>query len=553
MGDVPGQVWSIILTQAARWDPRSGMLEPRSLLHFAGASKRTRACFVQFIVGRDDPVSGATDAAIDAIIANPAHLFDQFGQYEKFPRFCVLRPLHVRDLTTEGAESWSFTRMSSVAVNVAGTSCPADESFLLSELVPAATCVELIVHAKNVDLGRLVLHPRIRCAFIDRDNRASDPDTAAAPVAGSIEGDGVTRCVISSRARSLPSLVCIRMHRLVGLLIGCNINSLRGIARFTALRSLAIKDAGSCALSTIRGIGALGDLTCLNIGFSLREAYEKFVSSALPSLSRLESITVRTPRGAADQFLRNARDAGACLAGLTSLGLLRCENYEQARDGSFAPCDHPVLQDLPDTRGLRDLSIYGEWTDAWASCPRITGLAKLHIDAIDLVRSDTVERVTSLASLGIENMRDLQVLTIRSLPALQSLGVRKSYLRMRMLGKLEITQCDALLDIRCIATMPSLVHLGVTKCPRARFPPLAGLTGLEVLSIDLEHYLVRHEPNLDKVPRNLRRLRFNSGHSITVASNHRRARMGGLAARIPLLLELAILSWDGQLYHEGKY
>jgi hypothetical protein len=257
---------------------------------------------------------------------------------------------------------------------------------------------------------------------------------------------------------------------------------------------------------------------------------------------------VRTPSGAADQFLRNARDAGACLTCLTSLGLLYCGNDREWEP--FAPgADRPDLPDLPDARGLRDLSIYGEWTDTWASCPRITGLAKLHIEAIDLVRAATTERATSLASLGIETMRDLHALTIRSLPGLQSLGD----LRLRMLGRLEITQCDALLDISCIAPMVSLVHLGVTKCHRVRFPPLAGLTGLEVLSIDLEHYLVRHEPNLDKVPRNLRRLRFNSGHSITVASNHMRARMGGLAARIPLLLELAILSWDGQLYHEGRY
>jgi hypothetical protein len=549
MDEFPGQVWSIILTYAARWDPRSGMLEPRSLLHFAGASKRTRACFIQFIVGRDDPVSGATDAAIDAIIADPAHLFDQFGQYEKFPKFCVLRPLHVSDLTTERAhsESWSFTHMSSVAANVSGSSCPAHESFLLSGLAPAATCIELIVHAKNVDLGRLVLHPRIQRVFIDRDNRASDPDTAAAPVAGSIEGDGVTRCVISSRARSLSGLVCIRMPRLVGLLIGCNIASLRGIARFTGLRSLAIKDTGSCALSTIRGIGALKSLTCVNIGFSLRAVYERFVSSALPSLSRLDSITVRTPRGAADQFLRNARDAGACLTGLTSLGLLYCGNDQEWEP--FAPCAYIHLPDLPAARGLRDLSIYGEWTDAWASCPRITGVTKLGIDAIDLVRADTTERVTSLASLGIGNMRDLQALTVRSLPGLQSLGD----LRMRAIGKLEITKCDALLDISCIATMASLVHLGVTECTRVRFPPLTGLTGLEVLSIDLEHYLLRHEPNLYEVPRNLRRLRFNSGNSITVTPSHVHTLMGGLAARIPLLRELAILSWDGQLYHEGKY
>ena len=563
VAEIPSNVWAIILARVSRRNQASGFirflrflrfLDNASLVAFAGASKLTRSRFIEFIAKR------SIVAAIDAMIADPAYVF---GAYTKTPKICFVRPLRVSDLSDLGARrtgSWSFVNMNAVAVNVPIGSCAKHESLLLSVLAPAVTDIELVVHAPNVALGRLVLSPLIRSVVLERINTDAEEDPA--PVSGSVQGDGVTHLVVAGKVRSLSSLLCICMPRLECLLVGCGIKSLAGVERFVDLRALAIKDPGSCDPATIRRIGSLRSLACIYIGFTCRDVYERFLRDALPSLSQLESLTVCTPFGSADQFLQNARDAGcsSVLTGLTTMRLLRnlhfvYENMELWTLPLRSPIhtESDARADLPPAVGLRALEVYGDWTHKWGSSLYITSITDLRIDSTDLVREPsgparlTVESVRHISSLGIWNMRNLRALSICELGSLQTLGSLGGL--GRVITKLEIAKCGELVNVGCIATMWSLVHLRVTECVNVRFPSLAGLSRLETLSVDLEHYKRRAEPNLDTIPRSLMRLHFNSANSIAVLSLRTRALM---AARrgVPRSCELAILSFDGSWYRE---
>jgi hypothetical protein len=548
LAKIPANVWAIILARVSRRNPASGFLrflDHASILAFAGASKLTRSRFIEFAVKR------SIVAAIDDMTADPAYVFDPCT---KTPKLCFVRPPRVSDMSDQGARrtgSWSLVNMNSVAVNVPIGSCATHESFLLSVMAPAATDIELVVHAPNVALGRLVLSQRILSVVLERFNADAEEDPA--PVSGSIRGDGVTHCIVSGKVRSLSSLLCICMPRLECLLIGCGIKSLSGVERFVHLRALAIKDPGSCDPATIRRLGSLRSLACIYIGFTCRKVYEKFLCDALPSLSQLESLAVCTPFGSADQFLQNARDAGcsSVLTGIKTMRLLRNRNfvYENVElwtlpGRSPMHTESDVRADLPHAVGLHTLEVYGDWTHKWGSSQYITSITDLRIDS---TITPSGAPVRHLSSLGIWNMRHLRALSICELGSITSLGSLGGL--GRAITKLEITNCDELVNVGCIATMWSLVSLRVTECGNVRFPSLAGLSLLETLSVDLEHYKRRAEPNLATIPRTLMRLHFNSFNSIAVLSLRERALMAS-RPEVPRSCELAVLSWDGSWYRE---
>jgi hypothetical protein len=203
-----------------------------------------------------------------------------------------------------------------------------------------------------------------------------------------------------------------------------------------------------------------------------------------------------------------------------------------------------VRADLPHAVGLHTLEVYGDWTHKWGSSQYITSITDLRIDS---TITPSGAPVRHLSSLGIWNMRHLRALSICELGSITSLGSLGGL--GRAITKLEITNCDELVNVGCIATMWSLVSLRVTECGNVRFPSLAGLSLLETLSVDLEHYKRRAEPNLATIPRTLMRLHFNSFNSIAVLSLRERALMAS-RPEVPRSCELAVLSWDGSWYRE---
>ena len=561
---LPDEVWIMVFRLLVR---THGLVEYTSLLRIATTSKSFRVRAIAFW-NESLSVAGETEA----MVAEPARVFNPRDACASLPPIGILRPLLVSDLD-EGVlpigTGWSILRSARSAC--IRTSDAARDLASLARLAPAVTAVTVIFNAQNVSFGpTIVMDDGVRCLIIDRCNAARvgwEPSGPKRPVSGSIRCRGVTHFAISGRARGLPSFECIEMPNARHVLVGHAPGSFAGIERLTGLLSLAIGDTGTGqgVLPTIGNLGALRNLRKLYIGFSSIFTFVKFTSDALPSLARLVSITVCTPRGAEDMFLHRAHASRACLTGLESLGLVGLGGEGEGREGSWPAILAPVPMhtDLPRSALLKRLDIHCAWYSSWVQWRGLSSITELSLGGIRIVRDHRLPRrppamVASLESLGLASMLSLTVLRLNDIQHLQSLSGLLAL--PSSLSTLVVTKCADLTQAGCmvLGAMHSLVELSFTECGLGghglvpTVPSLIALTRLDTLCVDLrvddddeDDDDADAEIMIPEIPPSLRRLRFHSENSYQALERPQLEYMSRLAEENQRLTELSIGYWDG--------
>jgi hypothetical protein len=489
-------------------------------MRFASASKAYRELVVSFLVG-----SFSVPAEIESIVSDPSRVF---GTYGSLPILGTPRPSRCEDQH----HTWSLLRSTSFRIVSTGSTVASD----LSSLPPHASAATIVFNASNVSFGtELEIPVGIRCLIIDRNTtdvrEVREVRERPAPVSGSILGPGVTHLVVSSKARELPSLACLRTPSVESLLIGCALGSLEGLDRLTCIRSLAINGAIG-AIGAIRHIGSLVHLTELYIGFSRRAAFLKFASDVLPVLAtrRLRSLAVCTPGGSAD----HCSQTGARLTGLTaltSLSLSGLNGLPSVGTDEPWPLLEPSLPRLPPA--LTALAVYGTWFTSWE------------------------EQLTSITRLSLESIETIYDPSLGSRPFTAPATLHSGLNRLASLTSLTVTRCSDLSSLAGIgARMPSLVELSVTDCTDLTgLDDLTSLTALKSLDIDIDLVAYRIPPARLQFPPSLRRLRFHSSSSISsleppFAQAEKRC-LDFIARRFVHLRELSVAYWDDTFYQIG--
>ena len=550
---LPDEVWIMVFRLLVR---THGLMEYAPLLRIAATSKSFRVRAIAFW-----NESFSVPGEIEAMVSEPARVFNPRDGCASLPPIGILRPPLVSDLD-EGklpiGTGWSILRSARSAC--IRTSDAAHDLASLARLAPAVTAVTVIFNAQNVSFGAspIVMDDGVRCLIVDRCNAARVGWEPRSPVSGSIRCHGVTHFAVSGRARGLPSFECIEMPNARHVLVGHAPGSFAGIERLAGLLSLAIGDTGTGqgVLPTIGNLGALRSLRKLYIGFSSIFTFVKFTSDALPSLARLVSITVCTPRGAEDMFLHRAHAARACLTGLESLGLtgLGGEGGE-GREGSWPAILAPVPMhtDLPRSALLKRLDIHCVWYSSWVQWHGLSSITELSLTGIRIVRDHRrpPAMVASLESLGLASMLSLTVLRLNDIQHLQSLSGLLAL--PSSLSTLVVAKCADLTQAGCmvLGTMHSLVELSFTECGLGghglvpTVPSLIALTRLDTLCVDLrDDDDEEDEIMVPEIPPSLRRLRFHSENSYQALESPQLEYMRRLAAENPRLTELSIGYWD---------
>lgn len=519
------QTWELVFSTVV--NPTNGGPTPcglrkfSALMRFASASKAYRELVVSFLVR-----SFSVSAEIESIVSDPSRVF---GTYGSLPILGTPRPSRCED-------AWSLLRSTSLRIFSTGSTVASD----LSSLPPHASAATIVFNSPNVSFGtELELPDRIRCLIIDRNTadarEVREARERPAPVSGSILGPGVTHLVVSSKARELPSLACLRTPSVESLLIGCALGSLEGVDRLTCIRSLAVNGAIG-AIGSIRHIGSLVHLTKLYVGFSQRAAFLKFTSDVLPVLATrsLRSLAVCTPGGAAD----HCAQTGARLTGLTALTSLRLNGLDYLPSVGTDDVTHepwlplePSLPRLPPA--LTALAVYGTWFTSWEE--QLTSITSLSLDSIETIYDP---------SLGSHRF---------TAPSTLDSGLN----RLASLTSLTITRCSDLSSLTGIgARMRSLVELSVTDCTDLTgLDDLTRLTALKSLDIDIDLVAHRIPPARLQLPSSLRRLRFHSSSSISsleppFAQAEKRC-LDFIARRFVHLRELSVAYWDDTFYQIG--
>ena len=460
---LPHHTWALIFSTVV--NPSNGGLRKFSaLMSFATASKAYRELVVSFIIGRL-----GVPSEIEAIVSDPSHVLDTYGSLP------ILGVPHQGSRTEY--HKWSLRRSTSFSTGFSD----------LPSLPPHASAVTIVFNATNVSFGQeLVLTAGIRCLIIVRRNTTAIREKPA-PVSGYITGPGVTHLVVSPTARELASIACLRTPNVKYLLIGCALGSLSGLELLPCIESLAINDAVPCHIGNI---GSLVNLRKLYIGLSRRDAFLKFTSDVLPALTGLVSLSLCTPRGAADHS-----GAGAhltCLTGLTSLSLNGISGFDELEHvlGGKWPLIYPSRPSytmLPPA--ITDLAVYGTWFSLREKASDPTQITSLRLDSIETVHTPPFDPqpLTALALLGLNPL---------SAAALTSLT---------------ITRCSDLKSLAGIGTMRFLTELSVTECARLEEPDclddLYQLTALQTLDLDIILVMYRVPPTRLHLKPSLRRLR----------------------------------------------
>ena len=397
-----------------------GLRKFSALMRFASASKAYRELVVSFLVG-----SFSVPAEIESVVSDPSRVF---GAHGSLPILGTPRPSRCEDQHY----TWSLLRSTSFRIVSTGSTVASD----LSSLPPHASAATIVFNASNVSFGtELEIPVGIRCLIIDRNTtdvrEVREVRERPAPVSGSILGPGVTHLVVSSKARELPSLACLRTPSVESLLIGCALGSLEGLDRLTCIRSLAINGSIGAigAFGSIRHIGSLVHLTELYIGFSRRAAFLKFTSDVLPVLAtrRLRSLAVCTPCGSAD----HCSQTGARLTGLTALtslslsglnGLNGLNGLPSVGTDEPWPLLEPSLPRLPPA--LTALAVYGTWFTSWEE--QLTSITRLSLESIETIYDPSLgsRPFTAPAALhsGLNRLASLTSLTITRCSDLSSLA-----------------------------------------------------------------------------------------------------------------------------------
>ena len=568
--DFTVQIWHTVFAFLVRFH---GPVKHTSLLRIAATSKTLRERVIDFW-----NTSLSISRELEAIISNPARIFNPRDGIASLPASGILNPRHVSELVQSQHQpegpcgfpcGWSILHRVNSA-RIVTVSVHSDLA-LLSRLAPRVEALTLTFNAPNVSFGPspLVLDTA-KCLIIDRVND-TELREARAPVSGSLRCQRLTHLALSGRSHGIPDFDFIEAPMLTHLLLGSAPDSFSGIQRLTALRSLAITDTGTGPVQHIGAIAQLAHLNTLYIGFSSREHFLRFISTALPSLTNLVSLTVCTPRGAEDMFLYHARTARVRLTTLEHLGL-HCLSGLHGAYTSWPTLAAPRsvgsdLHGLPDSTGLRKLEVHCAWYRPWCSWHGLSQITELCLDGIHLVRSPTTEPlpVTSLVSIGLPSMVSLTVLKISDLQHLRDLSVVSVLAaRTQVLSTMVVTRCTGLTSAGCarLGSMHSLTELSLTACGLVTLPSLCGLSRLVTLHIDLndnEDYASCVDTAIDeadtshdsscftkipKIPLSLRRLRFNSENGSQALGRPQLEYMGSLMTMNPHFTELSIGYWD---------
>ena len=548
------QIWTTIFDFLVRFH---GPVKYTSLLRISATSKTLRSRVIDFW-----NASLSIPRELEAIGSDPARFFYPRKAIESLLPVGILRPRLVADLaqspqSPQSPQGWSILRRANSASIVTGSAV--SDLSLLSRLAPNVGALALTFDAPNVSFGPSPLELTMKCLVIHRVNSTNRREARAA-VSGTLRCPNLTHLAVSGLSRGLPDFECIEAPALTHLLLGSAPGSFAGIQRLTALRSLAIRDTGNryrtgnSALRTITQLAQLAQLSTLYISFSFRESFLLFISTALPSLTKLASLTVCTPGGAEDMFLYHARTARACLTGLEHLGLTG--GYIPFASGeadpswptlAALPSTGSDLHALPDSIFLTKLEVHYAFYSSWRSWAGFSAITELCLDGISLVREPemTALPLTSLGSIGLHRMVSLTVLKISDLQHLRDLSV------LAVLSTLVITKCTGLTDAGCarLGSMHSLIELSFTTCGRVTLPSLHALTRLATLSIDLldndtdeadSSCFVR----IPDTPTSLRRLRFHSDSCSVALGRPQIEYMNSLMTTKPHLVELSVSYWD---------
>lgn len=575
--DFTVQIWHTIFAFLVRFH---GPVKHTSVLRIAATSKTLRERVIDFW---NTSLSITRD--LEAIVSSPARILNPRDGIASLPASGILNPRHVSELAQSRHRGpcghpcvWSILHRANSARIV--TDSVHSDLALLSRLAPCTEALSVTFNAPNVSFGPspLVLDTA-KCLIINRVN-LTELREPRAPVAGSIRCPRLTHLAFSGTSHGIHDFECIDAPRLTHLLLGSAPDSFAGIQRLTALRSLAITDTGTGPVQHIDAIAHLAHLSTLYIGLSSREHFLRFIS-VTPSLTKLVSLTVCTPRGAEDMFLYHAR---ACLTALEHLGLVGLTGLHGLSGLSglsglngFDPrwptipaslSTEPHLYGLPDSIGLRKLEVHCAWYRSWCSWHGLSQITELCLDGIHLVRSPTTTAplpVTSLLSIGLPSMVSLTVLKISDLQHLRDLSVVYALAaRTKALSTLVVTRCTGLTSAGCtrLGSMYSLTELSLTACGLVTLPSLCGLSRLVNLHIDLhdnEDYTSCVDTAIDdegnsvdsscftkipEIPLSLRRLRFNSENGSQALGRPQLEYMGSLMTTNPHLTELSISYWD---------
>lgn len=558
------QIWTTIFDFLVRFH---GPVKYTSLLRIAATSKTLRSRAIDFW-----NASLSIPRELEAIVSDPVRIFYPRDAIASLPPFGILRPRRVSDLTLsqqspQSPQGWSILRRANSASIV--TASAVSDLALLARLAPNVGALTLTFDAPNVSFGPSPLVLGVKCLIISRVN-STDRREARAAVSGTLRCPNLTHLAVSGPSHGLPDFECIEAPRLTHLLLGSAPRSFAGIQRLTALRSLAIKDTGagpgcSPAIQPVREIAQLAhlaQLSTLYIGFSSHSTFSRFISAALPSLTKLASLTVCTPGGAEDMLLYHARTARACLTGLEHLGLTG--GYIPFASGeadtswptlAAMPSTGSDLHALPDSIFLTKLEVHYAFYSSWRSWAGFSAITELCLDGISLVREPEMAALplTSLGSIGLHRMVSLTVLKISDLQNLHDLSVLAVLVaRKEVLSTLVITRCSGLTSAgcACIGSMHSLTELSFTTCSLVTLPSLHGLTRLATLHIDLfdkDEYDGTDSScffEIPKTPPSLRRLRFHNDSRSDALGRPQLNYMDSLMAKNPHLVELSVSYWD---------
>lgn len=566
------QIWTAIFGFLVRLH---GPVKYPSLLRIAATSKTFRSRVIDFW-----NASLSIPRELEAIISDPARFFyPRKAPDSRFP-VGILRPRLVSDLaqdpqgpqSQQDPQAWSILRRANSASIVTASAVP--DLALLSRLAPNVGALALTFDAPNVSFGTDPLELSVQCLIIDQANSTGRRETRV-PVSGTLRCPNLTHLVVTGLSRGLPDFECIEAPALTHLLLGYAPGSFAGIQRLTALRSLVIRDTGNryrtsdAALRTITQLAHLAQLSTLYISFSFRESFLLFISTALPSLTKLASLTVCTPGGAGDMFLHHAHKARACLTGLEHIGLTK--GYMPFASGEAdlswptpdaMPSTGSDLHALPDSIFLRRLEVHRAFYSSWRSWTGLSAITELCLDDISLAREPemTALPLTSLSSIWLPRMISLTVLKLSDLQDLSDLSVLaalaayQAHQALPALSTLVITKCTGLTDAgcACLGSMHSLTELSFTSCGRVTLPSLSELTRLATLSIDLldnDTDELSEEPSscfveIPRTPESLRRLRFHHNSTSATLGRPQIEYMDRLMAEKPHLTELSVSYWD---------
>lgn len=567
------QIWTAIFAFLVRFH---GPAKYPSLLRIAATSKTFRSRVIDFW-----NASLSIPRELEAIISDPARFFyPRKATDSRFP-VGILHPRLVSDLaqdpqsqqSQQDPKAWSILRRANSASIV--TASAVSDLALLSRLAPNVGALKLTFDAPNVSFGTDPLELSVQCLIIDQANSTGRRETRV-PVSGTLRCPNLTHLVVTGLSRGLPDFECIEAPALTHLLLGYAPGSFAGIQRLTALRSLVIRDTGNryrtsnAALRTITQLAHLAQLSTLYISFSFRESFLLFISTALPSLTNLASLTVCTPGGAGDMFLHHARTARACLTGLEHLGLTK--GYMPFASGEAdlswptpdaMPSTGSDLHALPDSIFLRKLEVHRAFYSSWRLWTGLSAITELRLDDISLAREPemTALPLTSLSSIWLPRMISLTVLKLsdlqdlRDLSVLAALAAHQAHQALPALSTLVITKCTGLTDAgcECLGSMHSLTELSFTACGRVTLPSLSELTRLATLSIDLldndtdelsdeDEYSCFVE--IPRTPANLRRLCFHHNSTSATLGRPQIEYMDRLMTEKPHLTELSVRYWD---------